>query len=86
MDKFDLIRADLDVQLHNLSPNVGIAFGSELFNEFRNRGWFTLEKFGVLGTTLFTDQLLLPAYQRSHCVFLSWAIDDLKFQVGGSAR
>jgi len=39
VDQFDQIKAALDKQLESASPNVGIAFGVELFNEFKKRGW-----------------------------------------------
>ena len=82
MDQFELIKAELDKQLEGASPNVGIAFGTELFNEFRNRGWFTLEVFGVLGTMLFPERV--PAYKETHFVFPSRGIQDLEFKVGKS--
>lgn len=80
MDHVDEIKVELDTQLKSAHPNVGIAFGVELFGEFRKRGWFTLETFGVLGTTLFSEQV--PAYSKTHFVFPSWAIQDLEFRVG----
>lgn len=82
MDQFENLKAALDKELQNTSDNVGIAFGTELFNEFKNRGWFTLETFSVLGTTLFSEQL--PAYNKTHFVFSSWGINDLEFKVGQS--
>lgn len=82
MDRYEQIKAELEKQLAGASPSVGIAFGTELFNEFRKRGWFTLEVFGVLGTTLFAERL--PAYNKSHFVFPSWDIQDLEFKVGKS--
>jgi len=80
MDPFETIKAELDKQLKDAPLNVGIVFGTELFNEFRKRNWFTLEEFGVLGTTLFA--MRLPAYEKTHFVFSSWDIPDLKFKVG----
>lgn len=82
MDTFEIIKRELDKQLEVAVPNVGIAFGVELFDEFRNRGWFTLEVFGVLDTTLFAERV--PAYNKTHFVFLSWGIPDREFIVGES--
>lgn len=82
MDQFEAIKAELDRQLVGTPPNVGIAFGVELFDEFRKRSWFTLENFSVLGTSSFSEKL--PAYKRSHFVFPSWDLDDLEFKVGTS--
>ncbi len=44
MDELETKRADLERELHGADPNVGIAFGVDLFEEFRQRGWFTLER------------------------------------------
>lgn len=79
MDQLEEKKTELDKQLESASPNVGIVFGTELFNEFRKRGWFTLEVFGALGTTLFAEQV--PAYKKTHFVFPSWGIKDLEFKV-----
>jgi len=70
----------LDKELASAAPNTGIAFGDELFTEFRKRGWLTLEKFGVLGTSLFAIDV--PAYNKSHFDFQSWSIGNLEYQVG----
>lgn len=80
MDQYDEKKAELDKQLENAPANVGIAFGTQLFNEFRNRGWFTLETFGALGTTLFAEQV--PAYKKTHFVFPSWGIQETEFKIG----
>lgn len=82
MDLFEIKKAELDEELKSASPNVGIAFGTELFNEFLNRGWLTLETFGALGTTLFSDKV--HAYQKTHVAFSSLDIEDLDFKVGRS--
>jgi hypothetical protein len=82
VDEFEQLKAELDKQLESTTPNVGIAFSSGLFNEFKNRGWFTLETFGALGTTVFEQHV--PAYGRTHFVFPSWAICDFKFIIGNS--
>jgi hypothetical protein len=77
------IKATLDLQLKNADPNVGIAFGSELFAAFRMRGWLTLETFGVLGTTQFAEAF--PAYGKSHFAFVTWDVPDDGFQIGKNA-
>jgi len=82
MDTFEIIKLELDKQLEVAVPNVGIAFGVELFDEFRKRGWFTLEVFGTLGTTLFAERV--PAYDKTHFAFPSWGISDREFIVGES--
>ena len=74
------IKSDLDRALTEVGPNVGIAFGTELFAEFRKRGWLTLETFGVLGTTFLATKL--PAYSRTHHAFATWDVPDLEFRVG----
>lgn len=76
----DKIKGELDAVLAGVSQNVGIAFGEALFEEFRKRGWLTLETFGVLGTTLFASRL--PAYDKTHYAFMSWDVDEEKFTVG----
>ena len=45
-DAANLIKVKLDAALKEAGPNVGIAFGTELFSEFRSRGWLTVETFG----------------------------------------
>ena len=82
MDQFDQIKAALDKQLESASPNVGITFGVELFNEFRARGWLTLETFGVAGSMFCAHQV--PAYNKTHFVFQTWGIQDREFKVGSS--
>ena len=84
MGQIDEKKVELDRQLEGAPVNVGIAFGIELFSEFKNRGWFTLETFGYLGTTLFAEQV--PAYKKTHFVFPSWGIRDLEFRVGSSSE
>src|SRR5574338_956212 len=76
-------KAELDRALTNPGSNVGIAFGLALFNEFHRRGWFSLEMFGALGTTLF--EMELPAYGRTHHVFQTWGVPDLEFRIGKDA-
>ena len=77
----DVVKAkfDLDAALTNLPANNAIMFGEELFQEFRNREWFTLELFGVVGTTLFGAKV--PAYNKTHYVFISWDIPSMEFRV-----
>jgi hypothetical protein len=84
MDKFDQVRTALDEQLESAGDNVGVMFGEDLFAEFKKRGWFTLETFGVLGTSLFATQV--PAYKKSHFAFLSWGVGNLEFRVGQASK
>jgi hypothetical protein len=74
MDPFETKKAELDKQLEGAPQNFGIAFGTELFNEFRKRGWFTLEVFGAQ----------VPTYKKTHFAFLSWGIKEREFEVGKS--
>jgi len=76
------IKARLDDELSKVGPNVGIAFGFKLFGVFRELGWLTLHKFGVLGTRF--ASLKLPAY-RSHFAFTTWDIPENEFKVGRDA-
>jgi hypothetical protein len=76
-------RDSLDQALETAGPNVGIAFGLDLFKAFRERGWLTLETFGASGTTLFAERL--PAYQQTHYVFATWDLGDWDFKVGSHA-
>jgi len=77
------VREALDVALKTASINVGIAFGDDLFREFRARNWLTLEKFGLLGTGLFAVRL--PAYDKTHHAFESWDVPAGEFRVGSDA-
>ncbi|WP_262964411.1 hypothetical protein [Methylobacter psychrophilus] len=52
MDKIDQIKAVLDHELKSSLPNVGIAFGVKLFNEFKARGWLTIDIGGGGGLNL----------------------------------
>ena len=80
MDHFDIAKEQLEKELVSVDANTGIAFGEELFLEFKKRGWLTLETFGVLGTSLFSVQV--PAYNKTHFAFPSWSIGGLEFKVG----
>jgi hypothetical protein len=72
-------KAELDNELTKTGQHVGIALGLELFGAFKDRGWLTLGKFGVLGTELAATKL--PAY-GSHYVFATWDLADDQFRVG----
>lgn len=80
MDHFDQVKLELDKELVSVTPDTGIAFGDELFTEFRKRGWLTIEKFGALGTSLFAIDV--PAYNKTHFAFQSWGIGNLEYRVG----
>jgi hypothetical protein len=73
-------KGKLDAALARMAPTVGIAFGPDLFDEFRQRGWLTLEQLSVLGTTIFKSGL--PAYDHTHFAFMSWDVPDSDFRVG----
>jgi hypothetical protein len=74
-------KAELDRELETAGPNIGIAFGIELFEAFHNRRWFTLERFPGWGVVAsFGD--IVPAYKQSHYVFVSWALRATDFRVG----
>ena len=79
-----LKKTALDDALAKVGPNVGIKFGAELFDEFRKRGWLTLETFGVLGTGFLSEKL--PAYGRTHFAYVSWDVSDNDFQAGNDAQ
>ena len=72
-------RAALEAALNGAPADVGIVFGQDLFSAFRKRGWFTLEVFGWLGTTI--TGVRLPAYNK-HYASVTWDIPDDDFKVG----
>jgi hypothetical protein len=80
MDAVEAKKQQLDERLKHVGPNVGIAFGIELFDEFKRRNWFTVETFGAVGSMLFAAPV--PAYQKSHFVFPSWGVAPGDFEVG----
>ena len=73
------IKAELDNALKGVRPWMGILFGEELFNEFRTRGWITLETFG-LSTFGFDDPM--PAYDKTHFASATWGIPDYEYRIG----
>ncbi|MGJ4882902.1 hypothetical protein [Bradyrhizobium sp. HKCCYLRH3097] len=73
------VKEQLDAQLANAAPNVGIAFGLDLFDAFRDRKWITLNTFGALGTSFGATKL--PAY-GSHYAFPTWDLPENEFKVG----
>jgi hypothetical protein len=73
-------RDALNTALEGAQPDVGIAFGLTLFDEFVKREWFTLETFGALGTTLLSSKV--PTYDRTHYVFATSDVDEEDFKVG----
>jgi hypothetical protein len=77
--EFAKIKARLDADLGQADPRVGIAFAPSLFAEFHERELFTVEDFGLLGTSLFP--IKVPAYQKSHFAFCTWAIDEHEYRV-----
>jgi hypothetical protein len=80
MDDADVVRIknQLDAELQSAGPNVGIAFGIELFEEFDERRWLTLETFGA--SALFPARM--PAYAYTHCALRTWDLANREFRVG----
>jgi hypothetical protein len=78
----DAVRAQLDAQLQQADPNVGILFGRAVFEAFRERGWIELAVFGVLGTAFAATRF--PAY-GTHFAMLTWDLPDQEFSVGQPA-
>ncbi len=78
------IKAQLDADLAKAGGDVGIAFGLGLFAAFKERNWFTLEKWSILGTTLFAEDL--PTYNNSHPAIVTWDIDDSAYRVSRTAH
>jgi hypothetical protein len=80
MDEAEAVRIknQLDAELLRAGPNVGIAFGIELFEEFDERRWLTLETFGAFA--LFPARM--PAYARTHCALRTWDLANREFRVG----
>jgi hypothetical protein len=76
------IKVQLDNELAKVGPNVGIAFGFDLLNAFKDRGWITLKAFGVLGTSFGATKL--PSY-GSHYTFPTWDLPENEFKVGTDA-
>ena len=72
-------KQQLDNDLKGLSANNAIKFGQKLFLEFYNRGWFTIERFGACGTTLFASDF--PAYDKTHLALVSWDVPDNEYRV-----
>jgi hypothetical protein len=80
MDEADVVRIknQLDAELQSAGPNVGIAFGIELFEEFDKRHWLTLETFET--SAFFPARM--PAYARTHCALRTWDLANREFRVG----
>lgn len=77
------IKQALDAELANVRPTMGVAFGEDLFIEFRRRAWITWETFTAFGTDAFPVRL--PAYNKTHYAHLSIDVDHEKFLVGHDA-
>ena len=72
-------RNQLDAELAKSPDDVGIAFGTELFNAFVKRGWLTMEDFSAYNTRLFPQRV--TAYDRVHFVFPSLDIGETAFEI-----
>ncbi|MGD0187413.1 MAG: hypothetical protein ABSC25_19485 [Roseiarcus sp.] len=70
-------RASLDAILANRKATVGIGFGISLFDEFKKRGWFTLESFAEWGSA--------EAYEKTHLAFVLMNLPVLEFKVGSDS-
>jgi hypothetical protein len=74
--EISLMKDALDAELVGRQPTVGIGLSLKLFDEFRKRGWLTIERFGEWGIDA-------PAYHATHPAFCNWQLPDLEFRVGG---
>ena len=82
-DVFLAIKAKIDEKLAAAAPNAGIAMGSDLYSEFKERSLLTMEKFIWLGfsdSQLFADRV--PAYRRTHFVHEDFDLCATGFHVG----
>jgi hypothetical protein len=77
-----IVKAQLDSALSGARSITSVAFGDELFAEFRKRGWITLEIFGWLGSGTFAEKM--PAYGGRYA-HLTWDIPATEFRVGKDA-
>jgi len=72
------IKDALDKDLEGRDPRVGIAFGIELFDEFRRKDWITLEIFvGIFGF-----EAPMPAYKKTHHAFPNWGLPPCEYRIG----
>lgn len=76
MDKFQLIKKELDRELGNLAPNVAIGFGLELFVVFGQRGWIALASPDI--PSFGYD---LPFYNGTHYAFPMWGVPGLEYHL-----
>lgn len=72
-------KASLDAILQTLPKNNSIQFGIELFDEFRNRGWFTLYTFRHIGIQVWGYKL--HSYTQTHYVCKTLAVAPDSFCV-----
>jgi hypothetical protein len=77
--EISLIKDALDAELGGRQPTIGIGLSLRLFDEFRKRGWLTIERFGEWGIDA-------PAYHSSHPAFCNWQLPGLEFRVGGGGE
>jgi hypothetical protein len=76
----EAVKGQLDRALSAVGRNVGIAFGVDLFDAFKSRGWIELKRFsGILGTSFGGTKL--PAY-GTHYAFRTWDLRENEFKVG----
>ena len=76
------IKSQIDQELLKVGPEVGIAFGLDLFDAFKDRKWIGLNTFSVLGTGFAATKL--PCY-GSHYAFPTWGLPEKGYKVGSDA-
>lgn len=76
------IKGSLDKELDGVRPRMGIAFGTDLFREFRERGWITFENLG-LGHLGFSDPI--PMYSKTHFAICIWDVPETEYRIGRDA-
>jgi hypothetical protein len=74
-DELLRVREALDAGLAGRAPTVGVGLSPKHFEEFRARGWLTIERLGEWGDA--------PAYRASHLAFPNWELAEGEFQIGG---
>src|SRR5271165_528470 len=77
------IKDALDEGLKGREPWVGISFGIALFDEFRRKGWITLESFD---SHIFGFKEPMPAYKKTHHAFPNWGLSPYEYRIGRYAK
>ena len=79
---FASIKERLDIELLSAPEDVGIAIGSDLWDELRRRDLLSRQTFGWLGTRLGAS--LLPTY-KNRFAFQHFDLRGDEYQVGQRA-